>query len=75
MKLATHGIEGQGTHGDSFHNTRFREIKAYDILSSALFPLSDRRCGCFREGKRWAQPYPRKFHEHIGARSLWELDT
>jgi hypothetical protein len=56
MKLATHSIEGQGTHGGSFHNTRFRDIEAYDILSNSLFPLSD-RCGwCFREGKGWAQP-------------------
>ena len=41
MNLAIRGIEGQIEHGDSFHNDRHPDLRAYYILANPPFNVSD----------------------------------
>jgi len=53
MNLAIRGIDGQITHGDSFHNDQFPDLKADYILANPPFNDSDWRGELLREDKRW----------------------
>jgi type I restriction-modification system DNA methylase subunit len=43
MNLAIRGIEGQISHGDTFHNDRHPDLKADYILANPPFNVSDWR--------------------------------
>lgn len=58
MNLAIRGIEGQISHGDSFHNDRFPDLKADYILANPPFNVSDWRGELLRDDKRWQYGVP-----------------
>ncbi len=53
MNLVIRGIEGQISHGDTFHNDRHPELKADYILANPPFNVSDWRGELLRDDKRW----------------------
>jgi type I restriction enzyme M protein len=53
MNLAIRGIEGQISHGDTFHNDRHPDLKADYILANPPFNVSDWRGELLRDDKRW----------------------
>jgi len=61
MNLAIRGIEGQISHGDTFHNERHPDLKADYILANPPFNVSDWRGELLRDDKRWqyGTPSPR----------------
>ncbi len=61
MNLAIRSIEGQISHGDSFHNDRHPDLKADYILANPPFNVSDWRGELLRDDKRWhyGTPPPR----------------
>ena len=58
MNLAIRGIEGQITHGDTFHNDKFPDLKADFILANPPFNVSDWGGERLREDKRWKYGVP-----------------
>lgn len=58
MNLAIRGIEGQISHGDSFHNDRHPDLKADYILANPPFNVSDWRGELLRDDKRWQYGTP-----------------
>ena len=60
MNLAIRGIEGQITHGDSFHNDRHPDLKADFILANPPFNVSDWGGDRLAEDKRWRYGVPPK---------------
>jgi type I restriction enzyme M protein len=53
MNLAIRGIDGQISHGDTFHNGRHPDLKADFILANPHFNDSDWGGDRLREDKRW----------------------
>jgi len=53
MNLAIRGIDGQISHGDTFHNDRHPDLKADYILANPPFNISDWGGERLREDKRW----------------------
>jgi type I restriction enzyme M protein len=53
MNLAIRGIDGQITHGDTFHNDRHPDLKADFILANPHFNDSDWGGDRVRDDKRW----------------------
>ena len=53
MNLALRGIEGNITHGDSFHNGQHPDFKADYILANPPFNNSDWRGELLKDDKRW----------------------
>lgn len=72
------GIDGQISHGDSFYNDRFADLKPDYILAHPPFDASDWRGDLLREDKRAFGVPPtddtsfvgewRYRHRHLGAR-------
>ena len=60
MNLAIRGIEGQISHGDSFHNDRHPDLKADFILANPPFNVSDWGGERLAEDKRWRYGVPPK---------------
>ena len=60
MNLAIRGIEGQITHGDSFHNDRHPDLKADFILANPPFNVSDWGGERLGDDKRWRYGAPPK---------------
>ena len=60
MNLAIRGIEGQITHGDSFHNDRHPDLKADFILANPPFNVSDWGGERLTDDKRWQYGKPPK---------------
>jgi len=58
MNLAIRGIEGQISHGDTFHNDRHPDLKADYILANPPFNVSDWRGELLRDDKRWQYGTP-----------------
>lgn len=58
MNLAIRGIESQISHGDSFHNDRFPDLKADYILANPPFNVSDWRGELLKDDKRWKYGVP-----------------
>ncbi len=58
MNLAIRGIEGQITHGDSFHNDRHPDLKADFILANPPFNVSDWGGERLTDDKRWRYGVP-----------------
>ena len=58
MNLAIRGIEGQISHGDTFHNDRHPDLKADFILANPPFNVSDWRGELLRDDKRWQYGTP-----------------
>lgn len=58
MNLAIRGIDGQITHGDSFHNDRHPDLKADFILANPPFNVSNWGGERLREDKRWQYGVP-----------------
>jgi type I restriction enzyme M protein len=58
MNLAIRGIDGQITHGDSFHNDRFPDLKADCILANPSFNVSDWRGDLLLMDQRWQYGVP-----------------
>ncbi len=58
MNLAIHGIDGQITHGDTFHNDRHPALKADFILANPPFNVSDWGGERLRDDKRWQYGVP-----------------
>ncbi len=58
MNLAIRGIEGQISHGDTFHNDRHTDLKADYILANPPFNVSDWRGELLRDDKRWQYGTP-----------------
>ena len=58
MNLAIRGIDGQISHGDSFHNDRHPDLKADFILANPPFNVSDWGGDRLREDKRWKYGAP-----------------
>src|SRR5262249_21044885 len=54
MNLAIRGIDGQITHGDTFHNDRHPDLKADYVLANPPFNDSDWRGELLKDDKRWA---------------------
>ncbi len=53
MNLAIRGIDGQITHGDTFHNDRFPDLRADFILANPPFNMKKWGGEYLREHKRW----------------------
>jgi type I restriction enzyme M protein len=53
MNLAIRGIDGQISHGDTFHNDRHPDLKADFILANPHFNDSDWGGDRLRDDKRW----------------------
>ena len=66
MNLAIRGIEGQITHGDSFHNDRHFDLKADFILANPPFNVSDWGGERLAEDKRWQYGIPPKGNANFG---------
>ncbi len=60
MNLAIRGIDGQITHGDTFHNDRHPDLKADFILANPPFNVSDWGGERLTEDKRWQYGVPPK---------------
>lgn len=58
MNLAIRGIDGQISHGDTFHNDRRPDLKADYILANPPFNISDWSGERLREDKRWKYGVP-----------------
>jgi type I restriction enzyme M protein len=58
MNLALRGIDGQITHGDTFHNDRHPDLKADFILANPPFNVSDWGGERLRDDKRWQYGVP-----------------
>jgi len=58
MNLAIRGIDGQISHGDTFHNDRHPDLKADFILANPPFNISDWGGERLREDKRWKYGVP-----------------
>ena len=58
MNLAIRGIEGQITHGDSFHNDRHPDLRADYILANPPFNVADWGGERLRDDQRWAYGVP-----------------
>jgi type I restriction enzyme M protein len=58
MNLALRGIEGNITHGDSFHNNQHPDLKADYILVNPPFNDSDWRSELLKDDKRWKYGVP-----------------
>jgi type I restriction enzyme M protein len=58
MNLALRGIEGNITHGDSFHNDQHQDLKADYILANPPFNDSDWRGELLKDDKRWKYGAP-----------------
>jgi len=58
MNLAIRGIEGQISHGDTFHNDRHPDLKADYVLANPPFNVSDWRGELLRDDKRWQYGTP-----------------
>lgn len=54
MNLAIRGIDAQITHGDTFRNDRFPDLKADYVLANPHFNDSDWGGELLRDDKRWA---------------------
>ena len=53
MNLAIRGIDGQISHGDTFHNDRHPDLKADFILANPPFNVSDWGGERLKDDKRW----------------------
>ena len=60
MNLAIRGIEGQISHGDSFHNDRHPDLKADFILANPPFNVSDWGGDRLTDDPRWQYGVPPK---------------
>ena len=60
MNLAIRGIEGQISHGDTFHNDRHPDLKADFILANPPFNVSDWGGDRLTDDKRWQYGTPPK---------------
>ena len=60
MNLAIRGIDGQITHGDSFHADRHPDLKADFILANPPFNISDWGGERLADDKRWQYGTPPK---------------
>ena len=58
MNLAIRGIEGQISHGDSFHNDQHPDLRADYILANPPFNVSDWGGERLRDDKRWVYGAP-----------------
>ena len=58
MNLAIRGIEGQITHGDTFHNDQHPDLKADFILANPPFNVSDWGGNRLTDDKRWQYGTP-----------------
>ena len=58
MNLAIRSIDGQISHGDTFHNDRHPDLKADYILANPPFNISDWGGDRLREDKRWKYGVP-----------------
>ena len=58
MNLAIRGIEGQISHGDTFHDDRHPDLKADYILANPPFNVSDWRGDLLQNDKRWQYGTP-----------------
>ncbi|MDD3927184.1 MAG: class I SAM-dependent DNA methyltransferase [bacterium] len=58
MNLAIRGIDGQVSHGDTFHNDSHPDLKADYILANPPFNDSDWRGNLLRDDKRWKYGIP-----------------
>ena len=58
MNLAIRGIDAQIEHGDTFHNDRHPDLKAYYVLANPPFNDSDWRGELLKDDKRWAHGMP-----------------
>ncbi len=58
MNLAIRSIDGQISHGDTFHNDRHPDLKADYILANPPFNISDWGGDRLREDKRWEYGAP-----------------
>lgn len=58
MNLAIRGIEGQITHGDTFHNDRHPDLKADYILANPPFNTKDWGGEQLGKDKRWKYGVP-----------------
>jgi type I restriction enzyme M protein len=58
MNLAIRGIDGQISHGDTFHNDRHPDLKAEFILANPPFNVSDWGGDRLRDDKRWKYGVP-----------------
>ncbi len=60
MNLAIRGIEGQITHGDTFHDDRHPDLRADFILANPPFNVSDWGGERLADDKRWVYGVPPK---------------
>ena len=60
MNLAIRGIEGQISHGDTFHNDRHPDLRADYILANPPFNVSDWGGERLTDDKRWQHGVPPK---------------
>ncbi|WP_420610180.1 type I restriction-modification system subunit M [Candidatus Poriferisodalis sp.] len=60
MNLAIRGIEGQITHGDTFHDDRHPDLRADFILANPPFNVSDWGGERLTDDKRWVHGSPPK---------------
>ena len=60
MNLAIRGIEGQITHGDTFHDDRHPDLRADFILANPPFNVSDWGGDRLTDDKRWRYGTPPK---------------
>jgi type I restriction enzyme M protein len=58
MNLAIRGIDGQITHGDTFHDDKNPDLKADYVLANPPFNDSDWRGEVLKEDKRWVYGVP-----------------
>ncbi len=58
MNLAIRGIEGQISHGDTFHNDRHPDLRADYVLANPFFNDSDWGGERLRDDKRWEYGVP-----------------
>ncbi len=65
MNLAIRGIDGQITHGDSFHNDRHPDLKADFILVNPPFNVSDWGDERLTDDKRWQYGAPPKGNANL----------
>ncbi|MEX0761541.1 MAG: class I SAM-dependent DNA methyltransferase [Dehalococcoidia bacterium] len=58
MNLAIRGIDGNITHGDSFHDDRHPDLKADYVLANPPFNDSDWQGDLLRDDRRWQYGVP-----------------
>ena len=58
MNLAIRGIEGQISHGDTFHNNRHPDLRADFVLANPFFNDSDWGGERLRDDQRWEHGVP-----------------